>query len=127
MARRVISTGALLCALSVAAGAFGAHGLEARLSERSLDLWETAARYLMVGGFGALLAGLTGLAGLATRRLSRALGASGWCLVAGSTIFSGTVFLLALGGPRWVGAITPIGGTLLIAGFLLLAWGAFRL
>jgi len=124
MVRWVISLGALFCALSVAAGAFGAHGLAARLSERSLELWETASRYLMYGGFGALLAGL---AGLAAGVPSKSLDASGWCLLAGSAIFSGTVFVLALGGPRWLGAITPIGGTLMIAGFLLLAWGALRL
>lgn len=124
MARWTMVFGALFCALSVGAGAFGAHGLAARLSERSLELWETASRYLMYGGLGALVAGLVGLVASSP---SRALGASGWCLLAGSAIFSGTVFVLALGGPRWLGAVTPIGGTLLIAGFLLLAWGALRL
>ena len=53
-----------------------------------------------------------------------ALSGAGWCLFVGSLIFSGTVFALALGSPRWLGAITPLGGTLLIAGFLLFAWAA---
>src|SRR5436189_204339 len=51
---------------------------------------------------------------------------AGWCLLAGSAIFSGTVFGLAVGGPRWLGAITPIGGSLLIVGFLIFAWAALR-
>jgi len=122
MARILISLGALACALSVGAGAFGAHGLSGRLSARSLELWETAARYLIYGGAGTLLAGLVAL-----HAPVRSVTAAGWCLLAGAAIFSGTVFSLALGGPRWLGAVTPIGGALLIIGFLLLAWGALRL
>jgi len=122
MARILIFLGALACALSVGAGAFGAHGLAGRLSARSLELWETAARYLVYGGFGTLLAGLAAL-----HAPVRSVTAAGWCLLAGAAIFSGTVFVLALGGPRWLGAVTPIGGTLMIIGFLLLAWGAWRL
>jgi len=122
MARILISLGAFACALSVAAGAFGAHGLSGRLSEHSLELWETAARYLMYGGFGTVLVGLAAL-----HASTRSLSASGWCLLAGTAIFSGTVFSLALGGPRWLGAVTPLGGLLVIAGFLLLAFGALRL
>jgi uncharacterized membrane protein YgdD (TMEM256/DUF423 family) len=113
-----IVLGALGGALSVIAGAFGAHGLESRLGPRELGLWETASRYLMYGSLALVLVGLFGQAG------ARRVDASGWCLLAGSLIFSGTVFALALGGPRWLGAITPIGGTLLIAGFLLFAWAA---
>jgi uncharacterized membrane protein YgdD (TMEM256/DUF423 family) len=121
MARWLISSGALLCALAVAAGAFGAHGLAARLSERSLELWETASKYLIYGGFGVVLTGLVALHGP-----GRLVGGAGGCLLAGSVIFSGTVFALALGGPRWLGAVTPIGGLLLIAGFVLLAVGGWR-
>ena len=115
------AAGALLAALAVAAGAFGAHALAARLDARALALWETAARYLMYCGLGLALLGLF------ARQAppSTALRAAGWCLLAGAVVFSGTVFALALGGPRWLGAVTPIGGTLLIAGFLLFAWAAF--
>ena len=116
MTRFLISAGALACAAAVAAGAFGAHGLQGRLSPRGLDLWETAAKYLVYGGVGTVLAGLAGLHGP-----GRALP---W---AGAAVFSGTVFALALGGPRWLGAVTPLGATLMIAGFVLLAWGAWRL
>jgi uncharacterized membrane protein YgdD (TMEM256/DUF423 family) len=118
-----IFLGALLAAASVAAGAFGAHALAARLAPRDLALWETAARYLMYGGLALILADLFGRQG-GTRAVGALTGA-GWCLFVGSLLFSGTVFALALGSPRWLGAVTPIGGVLLIVGFLLFAWAAF--
>ncbi len=119
-----IFLGALCGALSVVAGAFGAHALAARLGPRELQLWETAARYLMYGGLAIALVGFFG-AQMAPVR-PRGVDAAGWCLLAGSVIFSGTVFGLALGGPRWLGAVTPIGGTLLIMGFLIFAWASLR-
>lgn len=115
-----IFLGALGGALSVVLGAFGAHALAARLDPRALELWETAARYLMYGSFALILVGLYGQPG------ARRVDAAGWCLLLGSVIFSGTVAALALGGPRILGAITPIGGTLMIVGFLLFAWAALR-
>jgi uncharacterized membrane protein YgdD (TMEM256/DUF423 family) len=114
-----IFLGALGGALAVIAGAFGAHGLADRLGPRELQLWETAARYLMYGSLAMLGVGLFGAQGA-----RRGINAAGWCLLAGSAIFSGTLFALALGGPRWLGAVTPLGGTLLIAGFLIFAWSA---
>lgn len=116
-----IVLGAFLGAVSVAAGAFGAHGLASKLDARSLELWETAARYLMYGAFAIIALGLLGRQGAV-----RGVAGAGWCLLIGSLIFSGTVAVLALGGPRWLGAVTPIGGTLLIAGFLLFAWAALK-
>jgi len=116
-----IFIGAVCGALSVIAGAFGAHALAARLEPRELQLWETAARYLMYGGLAMVLVGLFGAQGA-----RRGVDGAGWCLLLGSAIFSGTVFGLALGGPRWLGAVTPIGGTLLIAGFLIFAWAAVK-
>jgi len=114
-----IFLGALGGALAVIAGAFGAHGLADRLGPRELQLWETAARYLMYGSLAMLGVGLFGAQGA-----RRGINAAGWCLLAGSAIFSGTLFALALGGPRWLGAVTPLGGTLLITGFLIFAWSA---
>lgn len=116
-----IVAGAVLCAISVLAGAFGAHGLEARLDERGLELWETAAKYLMYGGFGGILAGLAAVA-----RPSASLGSAGLVLMAGGVVFAGTLFAMALGAPRWLGAITPLGGLGLVVGFLWLAWAAWR-
>ncbi len=117
------AVGALLAALAVVAGAFGAHALGARLDARALALWETAARYLMYGGLGLALVGTWARQAAAG---GGALRAAAWCLLAGAVLFSGTVCGLALGGPRWLGAVTPLGGTLLILGFLLFAWAALR-
>ncbi len=117
-----ILIGALCAALSVIAGAFGAHALAARFEPRELQLWETAARYLIYGGLSLVLVGLFGRLGAA-----RGVNGAGWCLFLGSVVFSGTVFGLAAGGPRWMGAVTPIGGTLMIVGFLIFAWAAVTL
>jgi uncharacterized membrane protein YgdD (TMEM256/DUF423 family) len=117
---RWVAAGALCCAGSVMAGAFGAHALAARLDPRALQLWETAARYFFFGGIGQLAAGLLARGGAG----GRAAELAGACLLSGGLLFSGTVGALALGGPRWLGAVTPLGGLLLIAGFLLLAWAS---
>ena len=122
MQQAALWVGPGLCALAVLAGAFGAHGLKARLSTESLALWETAARYLIYAGFGLTLLGL------AARQAPRP--GFDWAaggLLVGAAVFSGTVAALALGGPRWLGAVTPLGGALLILGFALFAWTAFRL
>ena len=116
-----IAVGALLCAISIAAGAFGAHGLRSRLDASALALWETSARYLMYSGLGILAITLA----------SRPSGGRLYVIAAGSLligalIFCGTVAILALGGPRILGAITPIGGLLMILAFVLLLLAALR-
>lgn len=116
-----IAVGAVLAALAVTAGAFGAHGLADRLEAGELELWETAARYLMYAALGLLAVGLA-----AGRVAAAPAGFAGWSLLAGGLLFSGTVAALALGGPRWLGAVTPLGGLLLIVGFLAFAWSALR-
>ena len=116
-----VVVGAAGCAVAVTAGAFGAHALQARLDARSLQLWETAARYLMYGALGIVLVGLA-----AHQAPAAGFGRAAWALAAGTLVFAGTVMALALGGPRWLGAVTPIGGTLMIVGFLLFAWAALR-
>jgi uncharacterized membrane protein YgdD (TMEM256/DUF423 family) len=116
-----IAVGAILCAGSIAAGAFGAHGLESRLDSAALALWETAARYLMYGGLGIVAVAL------AARPVGgRLYSWSAGSILAGAILFCGTLAILALGGPRWLGAITPIGGLLLIVGLVLLAFAALR-
>jgi len=107
--------------MTVAGGAFGAHALRARLDAPSLALWETAVRYLALAGLGLLALGLA-----AGDRPVRGWTVAGTCLAAGALIFSGTVAAMALGGPRWLGIVTPVGGVLLIAGFLVLAFVAAR-
>ncbi|RMH18899.1 MAG: DUF423 domain-containing protein [Acidobacteria bacterium] len=116
-----IAAGALLCALSIAAGAFGAHGLTSRLDPRGLELWETAARYAMYGGLALLAIGLTALDGP-----RRGLDLAGSLLLAGSVVFSGTVAALALGAPRWLGAVTPAGGLAMIVALVLFAAAVLR-
>lgn len=114
--------GALLAALSVAMGAFGAHGLKEQLAATNrTDTFETAARYHMYHAIALVLVGL-----LAAGGSSRALDVAGWCFLAGILIFSGLCYALSLGGPRYLGAIVPIGGVAFIAGWIALAIGAMR-
>jgi uncharacterized membrane protein YgdD (TMEM256/DUF423 family) len=119
MGHLFIALGGFFAALAVAAGAFGAHGLADRLSPEALARWDTAARYLMYSALGLVAAGT--LERLWAQRL---LYAGGWSLAVGAAVFSGTLFGLALGGPSFLGAITPLGGLLIIAGFLSLTWAA---
>jgi uncharacterized membrane protein YgdD (TMEM256/DUF423 family) len=102
----IVLFAALSGALAVAAGAFGAHGA----SGAAVDWLKTGAQYQL----------LHAIAALAVLRLD----AKGPAVLflAGGAIFAGTLYLMALGLPRWLGAITPIGGALLIAGWLWLAW-----
>jgi uncharacterized membrane protein YgdD (TMEM256/DUF423 family) len=116
MASLWFPVGAVVLAVAVGGGAFGAHGLKARLDAHHLALWETAVRYLVIAGMGLLATGLA-----AAVQAGRAWSVPGWMLLAGGLVFSGTVAALALGAPRWLGAVTPLGGVLLIAGFLALA------
>ncbi len=115
------SIGSTLLAVAVAAGALGAHLLRTRLDASSMGLWETAVRYLTLGGFALIAAGLGSHAAP-----DRPWRTAGTALTAGATIFSGTVAALALGGPRWLGAVTPLGGLLLIAGLVAMAAAAAR-
>lgn len=103
-------------ALAVLAGAFGAHALRARLEPAQLDAWTTATHYHLLHSV-ALLA-----IGLAAPHASRSLQTPCALFLAGMLLFSGSIYALALGGPRWLGPITPIGGLCLIAGWGTLAW-----
>lgn len=113
--------GALAGFLGVALGAFGAHALKARLSADDLAIFETAVRYHLVHAV-ALIA----LAALAQRIPAGAASVAGWAFSAGILIFSGSLYLLVLTGPRWLGAVTPLGGTALLVGWAALAWGLLR-
>lgn len=120
MAARLAAAAALAAALAVAAGAFGAHALAGRLAARELALWETASRYLAIAGLGALAIAAFG----ATAGDRGVLG--GWWLVSGGVVFAATLFAMALGAPRWLGAVTPLGGLAMIAGFTYFALAALR-
>jgi uncharacterized membrane protein YgdD (TMEM256/DUF423 family) len=115
------ATGAVLCALGVVLGAFGAHGLQNRLTADMLAVYETGVRYHLVHALGLLA-----VAWATSRWPNGWTGAAGWLFVAGILIFSGSLYLLAVTGTRWLGAITPIGGLCLTAGWIALAIGALR-
>jgi len=117
-----IVAGAVLAGVAVAAGAFGAHGLKDMLSAAGqADNWETACRYALVHALGLILTGL--VARLPGTRAGLAAAATG-CLLVGTLIFSGCLATLAVTGIRILGAIVPLGGVLLIAGWALLAAAA---
>ncbi len=110
----------VLGALGVCAGAFAAHGLKAVLEPDMLAIWETGARYQLIHALALL-----GLASLGTRT-GTAGRLAGFAFCFGILIFSGSLYALAVTGLRWLGAITPLGGLLLIFGWLLLAWEGWR-
>ena len=121
LARTLAASGAALALLAVALGAFGAHALRERLEAGDLEIFETAVRYQMYHALALL-----GVAWLSTRLPGPLTGWAGWLMVAGTLVFSGSLYLLVLTGPRWLGAVTPVGGVLLIAGWLLLAVALLR-
>lgn len=123
VARLSLVAGGILGGLSVAGGAFGAHGLREILeASGQAATWETAARYCM---YHALALVATGLMASAFPG-ARGLGAATTCFIAGTLIFSGCLAALALTGIKVLGAVVPIGGVLLIAGWVLVAVAAAR-
>jgi uncharacterized membrane protein YgdD (TMEM256/DUF423 family) len=112
-ARGLLAAAALVGAAGVALGAFGAHALRARLDARALELWDTAVRYHLLHA-AALLA-------IALSPLAVSLRSAGWLLTLGVVLFSGSLYALALGGPRLLGPLTPLGGLAFIAGWIWVA------
>src|SRR5699024_5525316 len=122
MAQFALSIAAVYGLIGVAFGAFGAHALAARLTPEMQSIWHTAVAYqfyhaLALFAMGLLLRGMPA---------SSWLHAATWCFAAGVLIFAGSLYLLALTGIRWWGAITPLGGLLLIAGWATLLIGVLR-
>ena len=115
-----ISIAAINMAIAVALGAFGAHGLKAMVSEQQLEWWHTATLYWFVHSLGLLLVGIL-------IRLNYATQTAAWLLQIGVLIFAGSLYAMTLGAPLWFGAITPIGGMLMIIGWLWLAISSARL
>jgi uncharacterized membrane protein YgdD (TMEM256/DUF423 family) len=111
--------------LAVALGAFGAHGLQARLADavdgaKRLGWWQTAAQYHLMHALSL---------GLVAMLIARAPAAryAGFAFGLGTLLFSGSLYVMALGGPRWLGAVTPLGGLGFLAGWAVLAWCGFAL
>lgn len=121
MMRWWLVLGAVNAFLSVAAGAFGAHALKARLPPDLLVIFETGARYHMYHALGLLAVGVLSLV-----RPSSLLNGAGWAMLVGIVLFSGSLYALALSGIRVLGAVTPLGGLGFLAGWALFAIAAWR-
>lgn len=121
-ARTWIGLGALVMALGVGVGAFGAHGLSPILEANGrVDTFETASRYHLLHGLGLLL-----VAWLIDRRADRRLRWAGIALLIGLIFFSGSLYVLAIFDLGIMGAVAPIGGTAFVIGWLLVAWVAWQ-
>ena len=137
VSRLFLMIGALSAAVSVAAGAFGAHALRARIEPRLLEVFETAARYQMYHALALIAVALvlahvrarggdSSAAVLGPAPGTRLTVASGWLFVIGTALFSGSLYAMTVTGIRALGAITPLGGVAFIAGWVCLAVAAMR-
>jgi uncharacterized membrane protein YgdD (TMEM256/DUF423 family) len=114
----------ILGATGVALGAFGAHALAPLLRERdTVSIWETAARYHLIHAVAVF--GAAAWARNASATGIRWVARSTYCWLAGTALFSGSLYLLAIGGPRWLGPITPLGGVALLGGWICVTLAAF--
>ena len=113
--------GTLSALVSVGAGAFGAHGLKGRLDPEMLSIFEVGARYQMYHAFALIAA-----AWLQTKWPSKLLTIGGWMFVAGTILFSGSLYMLSMTDEKWLGMITPFGGLAFMAGWACLAWAVWK-
>lgn len=122
MMRFALAAGSLYGLLAVCLGAFGAHALSSRLSDNMQAIWHTAEQYQFYHALALLAVGLLLRQGLAGTSMNIAA----LCFTIGTLIFSGSLYVLAFTGVKILGAITPIGGVLLIAGWIALLVGVWR-
>lgn len=115
MSKQILMTASILLAFAVALGAFGAHGLKAHLSTEMLQTYKTGVEYHFYHALGLLLIGV-----LSISYPSSLLNWSAILLVFGIVLFSGSLYVLAISGIKWIGAITPLGGLSFIAGWIFL-------
>ena len=119
MDKTFLLVGAVAAFLAVTLGAFGAHGLRARLSPEMMAVFQTAVQYHMYHALALIL-----VSGIMGRMSGWLIQTAGWCFTAGIVLFSGSLYLLAITGVTILGAITPIGGLLFLAGWACLAFAA---
>ena len=122
MAKTLLLMAAISGMLAVALGAFGAHGLKSRLTLELMSVYQTAVQYHFYHTFALLIVGLL----LVQYPDAQLLKVSGYLFVAGLVVFSGSLYVLALTGIKWLGAITPLGGLALIAGWITMAIAIYR-
>jgi uncharacterized membrane protein YgdD (TMEM256/DUF423 family) len=123
MAKLFITLASLSGMLAVAFGAFGAHALRGRLDEQALGVYQTAVQYHFYHSLALLALGLISL----VQPENVLLRSSGWLFTIGILLFSGSLYLLAASGVRWLGAVTPLGGLAFIAGWACLAAAVWKL
>ncbi len=122
MAKLFLIAGAFQGFLSVAFGAFGAHALKTRFDEYSMGVFRTGVEYQFYHAFALLVVGI-----LLLKADEKLLQYSGWSFLIGTVIFSGSLYLLAFTGVKTWGAVTPIGGTLFLAGWLMTAFAVSKM
>jgi uncharacterized membrane protein YgdD (TMEM256/DUF423 family) len=123
MVRVFLTIAALLGGSAVGFGAFGAHALKERLSERSLEIFETAARYQMYHALALLLVGVL----MSRSQVEETfLTASGWAFIVGVVLFCGSLYMLSFSGIKWLGAVAPLGGLALMVGWAAIAVAAWN-
>ncbi len=122
MARIFMLIAAISGFLSVVIGAFAAHGLKKALAPEMVDVVKTGVQYQMYHALALLLVAISLL-----YKPAVGLKASGWAFILGSLMFSGSLYALAMGAPKWLGPITPLGGLCFLAGWFLLAIAAWRM
>ena len=122
MVRIFLAIAAILAGLAVAAGAFASHALKERLSDRALEIFETASRYQMYHALALLLVAVL-LAQMAMP--SSLLNTAGYAFLVGIVLFSGSLYALSLSGVKWLGAITPLGGVAFLIGWGCVAAAAW--
>lgn len=114
-----IRLGALFAGLAVGLGAIAAHGMKEHFAAGEMQTFETGVRYQMYHGLALLACGALAAAGVRVN-------VAAWSFAAGTVCFSGSLYGLVLGGPRWLGPVTPIGGVLFLVGWLALVIAAGR-
>lgn len=115
--RRCVALGALLMALGVLLGAFGAHGLQERLTPRQLASFQTGVHYQVLHALGLVIVGIVAQVTGSSRHLQW----SARLMLAGVVFFCGSIYLMTAGAPRWLGMVTPVGGVSFMAAWALLA------
>lgn len=119
--RQLIILAALNMIAAVGAGAFGAHGLKQMISTDLLAVWQTGVLYHLIHALGLFIVAL-----LAARYGASLFTTAGLIMFVGIVLFSGSLYILALTGTRWLGIVTPIGGVAFLVSWALVAWAAWR-